>query len=82
MTTINRDTTTPPKLSKELQTLLDEYRALREEMEGIPNNPVTVGGDQMREHIDTYCFIAALDKPVNNGIPILKVTAAVMQLQP
>ena len=33
MTATNRDITTPPKLSKELQTLLDEYRALREEME-------------------------------------------------
>ncbi len=33
MTTTNRDITTPPRLSKELQTLLDEYRALREEME-------------------------------------------------
>jgi len=33
MTTTNRDITTPPRFSKELQTLLDEYRALREEME-------------------------------------------------
>ena len=33
MTTTNRDITTSPRLSKELQTLLDEYRALREEME-------------------------------------------------
>ena len=33
MTTTNRDITTPPRLSKELQTLLDEYHALREEME-------------------------------------------------
>ena len=33
MITTNKDSTTPPKLSKELQTLLDEYRALREEME-------------------------------------------------
>ena len=33
MTTTNRDITTPPKLSKEIQTLLDEYRTLQEEME-------------------------------------------------
>ena len=33
MTTTNKDFTTPPKLSNEIQTLLDESRALREEME-------------------------------------------------
>ena len=28
-----KENTTPPKLSKEIQTLLDEYRTLQEEME-------------------------------------------------